>query len=74
MYKYWRNVLKGLELELVQVDHSRMMKVVLGVVEEQGSSLVGEPKILVMKMKTISSAQYLQTQKFDFCWFFGSMM
>ena len=65
MSKLWRNVLKGLELALVQVDHSKMMKVVLGVVEEQGR-LVGEPKILLMKMKTISSAHSLQNTEICF--------
>ena len=57
--------MKGLELALVQVDHSKMMKVVLGVVEEQGR-LVGEPKILLMKMKTISSAHSLQNTEICF--------
>ena len=58
--------MKGLELELVQVDHSMMMKVVLRIVEEQGGRLVGEPKILVMKMKTISSAHSLQNTEICF--------
>ena len=58
--------MKGLELELVQVDHSMMMKVVLRIVEEQGGRLVGEPKILVMKLKTISSTHSLQNTEICF--------
>ena len=64
-YRLWRDCLKGLELELVQDDHSGVMKEVLEVVI-QGGRRVGEPEALLMKTRTFDSHHFLQNKRFLF--------